>query len=197
LFLVAVRARNWPFQLPISALNHPNISTIYGIEEYEGKPFIVMELLEGRGSLHPPGSIAWPTCSDNFLDIAIQVCSGLQAAHAKGIIHRDVMPANIFLTRDGPVKILDFGLAKLASPEEEQVTTEGDTSFPLSRSSHERPAQQSSLLDLPSLTMSGTAIGTGAYRPNANRIRGGGQRNGCKGDFQGQGRGRLARPTVS
>jgi serine/threonine protein kinase len=146
-----------------SALNHPNICTIYGIEEYEDKPFIVMELLEGEVLSTRLAQSRGPLALTTLLDIAIQVCSGLQAAHAKGIIHRDVKPANIFLTRDGPAKILDFGLAKLASPEEQQVTTTGDLSSPLSRSSPERPAQQSSLLDLPSLTMTGTALGTGAY----------------------------------
>ena len=146
-----------------SALNHPNICTVYGIEEYEGKPFIVMELLEGEALSTRLAQSHGPLTLTTLLDIAIQICSGLQAAHAKGIIHRDVKPANIFLTRDGPAKILDFGLAKLASPEEEQVTTNEDTSLPLSRSSHERPAQQSSLLDLASLTLNGTAIGTGAY----------------------------------
>jgi eukaryotic-like serine/threonine-protein kinase len=146
-----------------SALHHPNICRIYGIEEYEGKPFIVMELLEGEALSTRLAQSHGPLTLTTLLDIAIQICSGLQAAHAKGIIHRDVKPANIFLTRDGPAKILDFGLAKLASLEEEQVTTTGDLSSPLSRSSHARPAQQSSLLDLPSLTMTGTALGTGAY----------------------------------
>jgi len=177
-----------------STLRHPSLVEVYDVSVERG--FLVMEYLPG-------GSLAQRLAGgERFAPLlvkrmALDIVGGLEAAHHRGVVHRDVKPANIFLTRDGPAKILDFGLAKLASPEEEQVTTEGDTSFPLSRSSHERPAQQSSLLDLPSLTMSGTAIGTGAYRPNANRIRGGGQRNGCKGDFQGQGRGRLARPTVS
>jgi len=146
-----------------SALNHPNICTIYGIEEYEGKPFIVMELLEGEALSTRLAQSHGPLALTALLDIAIQVCSGLQAAHAKGIIHRDVKPANIFLTEDGPVKILDFGLAKLVSAEEEQLATTKDTSLPLSRNSQERPAQQSSFQDLPSLTATGTTIGTFAY----------------------------------
>ena len=102
-----------------SALNHPNICTIYEIEEYEHQPFIVMELLEGSTLLYHLS-----LCRAKYipviplLDIALQICDGLQAAHEKNIIHRDIKPANIFLTTQGPVKILDFGLAKLASTEE-------------------------------------------------------------------------------
>jgi serine/threonine protein kinase/DNA-binding winged helix-turn-helix (wHTH) protein len=146
-----------------SALNHPNICTIYGIEEYEGKPFIVMELLEGEALSTRLAQSHAPLAPTTLLDIAIQVCSGLQTAHARGIIHRDVKPANIFLTKDGPGKILDFGLAKLASREEEQAATAEDRSIAVSRSPQEPPARQSSFQDFTSLTATGTALGTFAY----------------------------------
>jgi serine/threonine protein kinase/tetratricopeptide (TPR) repeat protein len=145
-----------------SALNHPNICAIYGIEEYEGKPFIVMELLDGEALSTRLAQLHAPFALTPLLDIAIQVCSALEAAHAKGIIHRDFKPANVFLTNEGTAKILDFGLSRLASPEEEPATTE-ETSRPASRTPHERTAPQSSSPDLPSLTATGTASGTSAY----------------------------------
>src|SRR5579864_11050 len=146
-----------------SALNHANICTIYGIEEYEGKPFIVMELLEGETLSTRLAQSHGPLALTAFLDIATQVCSGLQAAHAKGIIHRDIKPANIFLAKAGPAKILDFGLAKLASSREQQAAPTEDTPLPVSSRPQEPVAQRSSLHDLPSLTATGTALGTFAY----------------------------------
>jgi serine/threonine protein kinase len=102
-----------------SALNHPNICTIYGIDEYEGQPFIAMELLEGDSLLD---RLATPEATasslGSLLDIAIQICAGLQAAHDEGIIHRDIKPGNLFLTRRGQLKILDFGLAQAIAAEE-------------------------------------------------------------------------------
>ncbi len=139
-----------------SALNHPNICTIYAIDEFEGRPFIVMELLEGetlRDHLAARAGESLPL--EEIVRIGSQVSSGLQAAHSKGIIHRDMKPPNIFLTHDGLPKILDFGLAKLI--DEEGLHAEGEASSP-------DPVRTRPPRDLTaSLTVTGMAIGTAGY----------------------------------
>jgi len=130
-----------------SALNHPNICTIYAVETApgeNGQSFIAMELLDGQSLAQKLYS--GPLPPDRLLDIAIQLADALDAAHAKRIIHRDIKPANIFLTQRGQVKVLDFGLAKLARPEM-QMETIGNPESPL-------PAQ---------LTSPGATVGTISY----------------------------------
>jgi serine/threonine protein kinase/Tol biopolymer transport system component len=163
-----------------SALNHPNICTIYDIDEHEGQPFIAMEYLEGQtlkerlvgaGLVPAPGRPQGsPLPMDVLLNLAIQIADGLDAAHQKGVMHRDIKPANIFVTTRGQAKILDFGLAKLAGsagvppagtgqrgPGQAGETQAGETPA--------LPGQDAptASIDLEALTSLGTAIGTVAY----------------------------------
>ena len=113
-----------------SSLNHPNICTIYEVEEHDHQPVIVMELLEGKSLKERIRE--GPISTDELLNFGVQVSDALEAAHAKGIIHRDMTPGNIFVVGSGRVKILDFGLAKVLPlhvaedrPEEESLTLVG------------------------------------------------------------------------
>ena len=107
------------------ALNHPNILSIYHIGTHEGAPYIVSELLEGETLRERMAGGALP--QRKATDYALQIAKGLAAAHEKGIVHRDIKPDNVFITDDGRVKILDFGLAKLTSATDGTSQTEVPT----------------------------------------------------------------------
>ncbi len=105
-----------------SALNHPNILIVHDIGAHDGAPYVVSELLEGETLRKRIAGT--PQAQRRAIDYALQIAQGLAAAHEKGIIHRDLKPDNIFITKDGRVKILDFGLAKLTQTDGSQPQTD-------------------------------------------------------------------------
>lgn len=142
-----------------SVLDHPNICTVHEFGEHEGRPFIVMSLLEGQTLRERISARAGPFQTPELSKLAIQIADGLAAAHEKGIIHRDIKPANIFITNRDEAKILDFGLAKLMDAGNPEILRSQETG------SQETCSQEATRAPSPdlSLSLTGVAMGTVPY----------------------------------
>jgi serine/threonine protein kinase/tetratricopeptide (TPR) repeat protein len=117
-FVKAQFSRHWEREArAVAALNHPHIATLYEVGEHEGSPYLAMELVEGR-------PLKGPLSVKQAIEYGIQIADALAAAHAAGIVHRDLKPGNILVTEKGSVKVLDFGLAKLAEQEGAPASTQ-------------------------------------------------------------------------
>ncbi|MGO9258430.1 MAG: protein kinase domain-containing protein [Bryobacteraceae bacterium] len=117
-FIKAQFSRHWEREArAVAALNHPHIATLYEVGDHQGSPYLAMEFVEGR-------PLKSPLPVKQAIEYGIQIADALAAAHAAGIVHRDLKPGNILVTKKGSVKVLDFGLAKLAEPEGAPASTE-------------------------------------------------------------------------
>ena len=117
-FINARFSRHWEREArAVAALNHPHIATLYEVGEHEGSPYLVLELVDGR-------PLKGPLPVKQAIEYAIQIADALAAAHAAGIMHRDLKPGNILVTEKGSVKVLDFGLAKMARKEGMPASTQ-------------------------------------------------------------------------
>ena len=134
-----------------SSLNHPRICTVHDVGEFQGRPFLVMEFLEGQSLRDRIAGEPLPIAE--LMDLAVQICDALKAAHAKDVVHRDIKPGNIFITAGGQIKILDFGLAKRSG--EARALAEATVSAP-----DEQTAATATRI---TITRPGSIAGTLAY----------------------------------
>ena len=142
----------------VASLSHPNIGAIHGLEQIDGRPVLVLELVEGPTLAERIAQ--GPLPQDEAVSIARQIAEALEAAHEQGVVHRDLKPANVKLRPDGLVKVLDFGLAKLAGPAEGGHYGTDDRSVRLQA---DQNPTLSPTITSPAMTGIGLILGTAAY----------------------------------